>query len=329
MGFVDLAHQVIGLLGWRRGGTGNAYGWSAGVAEPWPNRSETDPLPIGTLVRLHGGRVEPTDTDAETGVLGVVVGHYAGSRSDTFVEEDCPVAGVAAVLTKGRTYALIASDVGQGDYAFADATDGQARGDATLDAGAFGVWLTPATTAISSIAPIELFGSTVTGTGGGGGGGSPLTTKGDLFGYDTADARIPVGTSDGQVLTVDSSDAQGVIWAPVTRAIVVTINAPTGSQQFDFRVPWAGTLVRWTLLGDASGSIVVDIWKDTYANAPPTVLDTITASAKPTLSGVAKNTDATLSGWTKTFAAGDCFRGNVDSASGLTRATLILEVTTP
>lgn len=42
-------------------------------------------------------------------------------------------------------------------------------------------------------------------------GASPLTTKGDLFGYDTASARVPVG-SNGQVLTADSTDAQGVSW---------------------------------------------------------------------------------------------------------------------
>ena len=46
----------------------------------------------------------------------------------------------------------------------------------------------------------------------GGGSSSPLTTKGDVWGYDTADARIPVG-SDGQVLKADSSEALGVKWA--------------------------------------------------------------------------------------------------------------------
>jgi hypothetical protein len=47
---------------------------------------------------------------------------------------------------------------------------------------------------------------------GAGGSTSPLTTKGDLWGYDTADARVPVGTN-GYVLTADSTDAQGVTWA--------------------------------------------------------------------------------------------------------------------
>jgi hypothetical protein len=41
---------------------------------------------------------------------------------------------------------------------------------------------------------------------------TPLTTKGDLFGFDTADARIPVGTN-GHILTADSTEALGVKWA--------------------------------------------------------------------------------------------------------------------
>jgi len=40
---------------------------------------------------------------------------------------------------------------------------------------------------------------------------SPLTTKGDIFGYDTADARVPVGTN-GKVLTADSTAGLGVSW---------------------------------------------------------------------------------------------------------------------
>lgn len=54
--------------------------------------------------------------------------------------------------------------------------------------------------------------------------GSPLTTKGDLFVYGAADARLPVGT-DGQVLKADSAQANGVKWDAADAA---TNGLPTG-----------------------------------------------------------------------------------------------------
>ena len=82
------------------------------------------------------------------------------------------------------------------------------------------------------------------------------------------------------------------------------------------------------LLADNTGSMVVDIWKDTYANYPPTASpDSITASAKPTLSSAIKSEDTTLTGWTTSISAGDTLRFNVDSCSGITRAVLVLTVT--
>lgn len=41
---------------------------------------------------------------------------------------------------------------------------------------------------------------------------SPLTTKGDIWGWSSTNARIPVG-SNGQVLTADSTQTLGVKWA--------------------------------------------------------------------------------------------------------------------
>ena len=46
---------------------------------------------------------------------------------------------------------------------------------------------------------------------------SPLTTKGDLYGFSTLDARIPIGTNN-QVLTADSTAALGLKWGAVPSA---------------------------------------------------------------------------------------------------------------
>lgn len=95
----------------------------------------------------------------------------------------------------------------------------------------------------------------------------------------------------------------------------------------DLSIDFAGTINQVTMLADVSGSIVVDIWKDTYANFPPTVADTITAAAKPTITTATKSQDTTLTGWIKTIVAGNVLRFNVDSCTTITRLLMILKVT--
>jgi len=58
----------------------------------------------------------------------------------------------------------------------------------------------------------------------------PLTTKGDLFGFDTANARIPIG-SNNQVLTADSAQALGLKWATPSSGTVVKVQAATSNTQ--------------------------------------------------------------------------------------------------
>ena len=95
----------------------------------------------------------------------------------------------------------------------------------------------------------------------------------------------------------------------------------------DLRMPFAGTITSVVLLADQSGSIVVDIWKDTLANFPPTDADSITASAPPTIGSDTDSEDTILTGWTTTFALGDILRFNVDSITAITRCTVILNMT--
>lgn len=93
-------------------------------------------------------------------------------------------------------------------------------------------------------------------------------------------------------------------------------------------VDFGGTIVSWTLVADASGSLAIDIWKAAYASAPPTSADKITASAGPALSSAQKNQSSTLTGWTTIFSAGDVFAVNVSGTPAtIKQATLVLKVT--
>ncbi len=136
--------------------------------------------------------------------------------------------------------------------------------------------------------------------------------------------------TDGVTLSVTSSGT--VSSNTQIREIVAVANGGgatiTTGAFFDIEMEVAGTINSWTILGDQSGSIQFDIWKAAFATGTsPTVANTITASAKPLVSSTVNATSSTLTGWTTTFAAGDCLRFNVDSITTMQRATLILKVT--
>jgi hypothetical protein len=119
----------------------------------------------------------------------------------------------------------------------------------------------------------------------------------------------------------------------VRRQITVVIDGggaiiTTGVKGY-LSLPLSGTWKKWRILSIdssvTSGSIVIDIWKDTYANYPPTVSDTITASDKPTASSVTKAEGSSLTGWTTAFTAGDVIGINVDSITSYTKVSVTLE----
>ena len=145
---------------------------------------------------------------------------------------------------------------------------------------------------------------------------------------------------DGDPIVWDADTSKVVPGAPgaasdhghvglMTGSLSVIFDAPEANDQLDIVVPFACTITKASLLGAAAttGSIVIDIWKDTYANFPPTDADSITASAPPTITTAVKSEDATLTGWTKALAAGDVLRFNVDSVTDITRVTLVLDIT--
>jgi hypothetical protein len=138
-------------------------------------------------------------------------------------------------------------------------------------------------------------------------------------------------TYQGDIGFTGSQGNPGINATPIT-AIGYTIDGggaaiTAGLLPGGLVVPFNGNIETINLIADQVGSIVIDIWKDSFANYPPTVEDSICASAKPTLSSATKSEDIILTGWTKTITAGDVLRFNVDSATTVQNVTLILKVT--
>jgi hypothetical protein len=160
---------------------------------------------------------------------------------------------------------------------------------------------------------------------------NPLwAAKGDLLvGTANNTASIfSVGTN-GQKLVPASSETHGVKWIDDTFSWNIIIGngaatVTTGVKGW-LEVPYACTLTSIRLFADAAGAIVIDIWKDTYANFPPTDADSITSATPPTIPATnQKAEDTSLTNWTKTFAKGDILGFNVDSATTIKQATLSL-----
>ena len=89
-------------------------------------------------------------------------------------------------------------------------------------------------------------------------------------------------------------------------------------------VPKAVTITGAYMFADISCTAVVNVWKDTIANYPPTVADKITASAPITITAGTNVTDTTLTGWTKSVAALAVLKFNVDSNDSATKLTVVL-----
>lgn len=143
-------------------------------------------------------------------------------------------------------------------------------------------------------------------------GGTPTVQVNGTLSLSNALANTNLGTVTKKVITCTIGNGTSV---------------PTvGAQAFVY-VPYAGTITRATLMSPISGSAVIDVWKAAYASFPPTVANTITASALPTLSSATKYQDSTLTGWTTAVSAGDVIMFNLNSVATCTMLVLELEIT--
>ena len=149
-----------------------------------------------------------------------------------------------------------------------------------------------------------------------------------LIGRDTAGSGVPENITLSTGLEMNGSGALRTTANARTFAIPFIIDGggatiTTGVKGY-VEVPVGCTITAARALADQSGSIVVDIWKDTYANYPPLDADSITASAPVTISSATKSEDTTLTGWTTSITAGDILGFNVDSCTSIQRCTISL-----
>lgn len=166
-------------------------------------------------------------------------------------------------------------------------------------------------------------------------GGSDAVKLDDLAAPDDNTDRDATTSLHGLMPKLDKVKLDGISAHSGKKVLLVEIGdgtnvITTGTKGYG-RSPWAGTITKATVLETSAtpvaGSIVLDVWKDTYANWPPANGDSITASAKPTLSTASKSEDATLTGWTTSVAAGDTFGFEVESITSCKRVLLLIEVT--
>lgn len=94
--------------------------------------------------------------------------------------------------------------------------------------------------------------------------------------------------------------------------------------EIEIRIEQGFIIDAWYIIADQSGDIQIDIWRDTFANHPPTVADTITGGNEPAISSDDKASDLVLTGWDTTVNDGDILKFVVDSALTITRCSIYL-----
>lgn len=127
------------------------------------------------------------------------------------------------------------------------------------------------------------------------------------------------------VITGDSAGA-----STQTSGLVFVIDgggsAITTGEKGHLSIPFNCEIVACELEADQTGSITIDIWRDTFGNFPPTNTDSITGGNEPALSSAQADWDGTLTGWSKSLSRYNILAFNVDSCATITRCTLTLHV---
>ena len=144
------------------------------------------------------------------------------------------------------------------------------------------------------------------------------------------DSSLWMLTDDDPLTWVCVAQAGATVQEATINLVIISTASGTeiadGAQAW-VEIPWACTISRVTALADQSGSIVVDLWVDSYANFPPTDDDSICDSTPPTITTATKSQDSTLTSWTTSLSAGDILCAYVESCTDIEQVTIAIKVT--
>lgn len=98
----------------------------------------------------------------------------------------------------------------------------------------------------------------------------------------------------------------------------------------DLEVPFTCTIASAKAYFDQDTETTIDLWKDTFANFPPTSADTICSTSAFSTTGASADTlSATLTAWTTAITANDIIRVQVKGNNLAQKATIVLCYTRP
>ena len=134
-------------------------------------------------------------------------------------------------------------------------------------------------------------------------------------------------TQDGSGRILVRDVAEDVPFASIHVTIGSGQNVPSTGVKGFLEVPFNARVLRWTLMADQSGSAQIDIWKDIFANFPPTDADSIVGvGTEPYLSSEQARQD-TAPDWDQmTLNTGDILAFNLDSVSTCEQLDLDIRV---
>lgn len=138
-------------------------------------------------------------------------------------------------------------------------------------------------------------------------------------------------SGDSNVIITDTGNQLNFTLTGIKGSFGININnglnvISTGFKGY-VKMPYDGIINGWTIMGSVSGSVSIDVWKDSESNFPPTSGDTITGGNYPNLTNQFINSDNVLTGWNTNFNTNDIFAFNVLIVSGVTNINLTINVT--